>query len=187
MVGHVDDSNGQTNNFLENEQPTDKLLLSKAQYDAHLWNNLLHASGGALEPPKCVDQLMSWRFLNDGSPLMHGGVSPHTVSVHSQQYSSLGTIIQKIPGLSAYTAHKTLGHYKDPNGDQVRQRAELQSKCGKAADFISRSPLNREEAWTYYFAIYLTSVGYPLPSCHFTKTTLDRIQRKVMSSMIAKC
>ena len=89
--------------------------------------------------------------------------------------------------MSAYTAHKTLGHYKDPNGAQTRQRKELQDKCQKAADFIGRSPLNREEAWTYYFAIYLPSVGYPLPACHFSKTILDKVQRKVMSSMIAKC
>ena len=89
--------------------------------------------------------------------------------------------------MSAYSAHKTLGHYKDPNGTQTRQRWHLQDKCRKAAEFIGQSPLTREEAWTYYFAIYLPSVGYPLPACHFSKSTLDKIQRKVMSSMIAKC
>ena len=186
MVGYVDDSNGQTNAFLEDQQPPDETILAMTQNDAQIWNDLLHASGGALELPKCVYQLISWRFLHDGRPLMQGGVSSHKVQVHSCQQDNTSSV-QTIPGLSAYTAHKTLGHYKDPNGDQVRQRKELQLKCDNAADFISRSPLNREEAWTYYFAIFLTSVGYPLPSCHFSKVTLDKIQRTVMSSMIAKC
>jgi hypothetical protein len=184
MVGYVDDSNGQTNDFLKNDQPTDTSLLNKTQHDAQLWKDLLHASGGALKLPKCAYQLMSWRFLNDGRPLMQGGVSSQAVQVHSHDNTVRA---QNIPGLSAYTAHKTLGHYKDPHGDQVRQRKELQTKCDNAANFISRSPLTREEAWTYYFAIYLPSVGYPLPSCHFNKATLDKIQRTVMSGMIAKC
>ena len=91
---------------------------------------------------------MSWRFLNDGRPLLQGGVSPYVVQVQSQDKTAGG--VQNIPGLSAYTAHKTLGHYKDPNGAQVRQKKELQTKCEKAANFISRSPLTREEAWTYW-------------------------------------
>jgi hypothetical protein len=73
MVGYVDDSNGQTNAFLENTQPSDRSLLTKMQHDAQTWNDLLHASGGALELPKCVYQLISWRFLTDGSPLSARG------------------------------------------------------------------------------------------------------------------
>jgi hypothetical protein len=49
------------------------------------------------------------------------------------------------------------------------------------------SALNRREAWTFYFAIYLPSIGYPLPLCHFSKPELDALHRKVMSKMIARC
>jgi Reverse transcriptase (RNA-dependent DNA polymerase) len=104
MVGYVDDSNGQTNAFLDNIQPTDRLLLHKTQQDAQLWHDLLRASGGALELPKCVYQLMSWRFLNDGRPLLQGGVSAHTVRICQH---GIPESTQHIPGLSAYTAHKT--------------------------------------------------------------------------------
>jgi hypothetical protein len=89
--------------------------------------------------------------------------------------------------LSAQSAHKTLGHYKDPVGSQQEQFQVLLEKSNRAADFVARSPLNREEAWTYYFAIYLPSVGYPLANCYFTSAQLDKIQTKFMANIFAKC
>jgi hypothetical protein len=168
--------------FSCNAQNNDNEILDRARHDAQTWNDLLHTSGGALELPKCVYQLTAWRFLEDGRPILQWGVPNYKVHVRGCNGEQ-----QEISAMTAYTAHKTLGHYKDPNGAQIRQRQELQNKCQKAADFIGRSPLNREEAWTYYFAIYLPSVGYPLPASHFSKATLDKIQRNVMSSLIAKC
>jgi hypothetical protein len=183
MIGYVDDSNGQTNQFTRNRQPPDRAILELAQADAQCWNDLLSASGGALELPKCVYQVLSWTFLSDGSPIPTGfdkTLEVKVIDVHKKS-------TQTIPGISAYTAHKTLGHYKDPAGEQTRQRIELDKKCRKAAEFMINSPLTREEAWTYYFSIFQTSVGYPLAASHFTKTTLDKIQRKFMSILIAKC
>ncbi len=49
------------------------------------------------------------------------------------------------------------------------------------------SALNRRNAWTFYFAIYLPSIAYPLPLCHFTHKELTSIHRKVMSEMIDRC
>jgi hypothetical protein len=62
--------------------------------------------------------------------------------------------------------------------------------CAKMASFhqvLVSSAFNRREAWTFYFAIYLPSIGYSLPLCHFTKSELDLLHRKVMSEMIAHC
>ena len=187
MIGYVDDSNGQTNRFGADRQPNDNELLHDAQQDAQWWHDLLRASGGALELPKCSYQLIAWRFLDSGRPILQAGISKHQIRVQSDGSTNNNRSAHTIPGMSAFTAHKTLGHYKDPNGAQIQQRKVLKEKCAKAAAFINCSPLNREEAWTYYFAIYLPSVGYPLPSCHFSKAVLDKIQRSVMSSMIAKC
>jgi hypothetical protein len=137
------------------------------RHDAQVWHNLLHASGGALKISKCLYQLMSWRFLPDGCPRLQAGTSAQKVRLYSGAVAS--GLHQEIPGLSAYTAHKTLGHYKDPNGAQERQCNELQKKCTTAGEFISRNPLNREEAWTYYFAIYLPSVRLPFTSLSLHK------------------
>ena len=184
MIGYVDDSNGQTNQFLSDQQLPDQIILAKAQKDAQLWNDLLQASGGALELPKCVYQILSWTFTSDGSPFPKGLDNSQRIVVFD---SSVTNTEQQISCISPHTAHKTLGHYKDPAGNQNKQRQILEQKCAKAAEFMANSPLTRDEAWTYYFSIFQTSVGYPLAACHFTKPILDGIQRKFMSVLIAKC
>lgn len=183
MIGYVDDSNGQTNTFTRNQQPTAKFLLRQASKDAQIWHDILWASGGALELSKCSYQLLSWTFSSAGTPMPIKAIPNFPVTVKDMTR----TTSQNIPAISAHSAHKTLGHYKDPAGNQRQQLHELQQKCDKAADFIARSPLNRQESWTYYFAIFLTSVGYPLASCHFTRNALDSVQRRAMSNIIAKC
>jgi exonuclease III len=70
MVGYVDDSNGQTNSFIDNSQPDDAEILTKACHDAQSWHDVLAASGGALELSKCSYQLISWTFAKDGTPYM---------------------------------------------------------------------------------------------------------------------
>jgi hypothetical protein len=81
-----------------------------------------------------------------------------------------------------------LGHYKEPSGNQTRQYQVLTEKSNDAGIFVQCSALNRKEAWTYYFAIYLPSIGYPpLPNCHFTFQQLHSIQAKGMQAIFAKC
>ena len=184
MIGYVDDSNGQTNQFMyDQEQPADEQIIQLAQHDAQAWHDILQVSGGALELPKCVYQILSWAFMLDGSPIPKGYDNTHKIIVKDTKTNN----DQEIQGISAHTAHKTLGHYKDPAGNQHKQRKELKLKCKHAAEFMSTSPLNREEAWTYYFSIFQTSVGYPLAASHFSKSILDRAQRQFMSILIAKC
>jgi hypothetical protein len=126
---------------------------------------------------------MSWTFAQDGTPYLKLSTPDRQVTVTSTDNQEP----QKIQVLSAYSAHKTLGHYKDPVGYQSQQLRELKIKCEKAADFVAISPLNRSEAWTYYFAIFLPSVGYPLASCYYKANILDAAQRRAMSNIIAKC
>jgi hypothetical protein len=144
MIGYVDDSNGQTNQFLDDQQPNDCEIINKAQHDAQQWHDLLQASGGALELPKCVYQILSWTFNSEGNPFPKGLDNTHTIAVHDTYTNQE----QAIHGISAHSAHKTLGHYKDPAGNQKRQRQDLEQKCSAAAAFITNSPLTREEAWT---------------------------------------
>ncbi len=89
--------------------------------------------------------------------------------------------------LSPYTAHKTLGHFKEPAGTQRRQLAELLLKSNEATAFLDSCCLTRSEAWTYYYACYLPSLAYPLANCYFTEQQLSKIQRKAMSIIVSEC
>ena len=62
MIGFVDDTTSQHNQFKMDKQPSLEDLLQGMQHDAQLWNNLLWSSGGALELPKCFYQILFWNF-----------------------------------------------------------------------------------------------------------------------------
>lgn len=183
MVGFVDDSTGGVNAFAENKQPSPHILLERMRLDAQLWNDLLWTSAGALELIKCSYHVIHYQFTSDGAPILQAGqVGPDLILDSGDRSTS-----QKIPSLTAHTAHKTLGHYKDPAGNQSKQYDKLKEKSDKAGLFVQCSPLDHKEAWTYYFSIYLLSVGYPLPNCFFSFKRLDAIQRKAIRAIIAKC
>ena len=72
-MGFVDDTSNHTNFFKAEVQPTMEELLRMMQHNAQLWNNLLWASGGALELPKCSNHHIRFDFDTVGRPHMKEG------------------------------------------------------------------------------------------------------------------
>jgi hypothetical protein len=72
MIGFVDDSNGQTNTFMEEDESLESLLkIQRALKDnAQCWANLLGATGGALELSKCSIHVANWTFTGQGAPVL---------------------------------------------------------------------------------------------------------------------
>ena len=185
MVGFVDDCNGQVNQFMQDETTeTPRSIVKAATANAQIWTDLLGASGGALELSKCSYHLLSWQFSFTGAPILlnqKDSIPPVQVrDPHSQELCTLEY-------LPPYTAHKTLGHHKDPAGTQKEQFRKLKAKSDENTKFLWQTKLTREEAWTYYFACYLPSIGYPLTGSYFSRDELSTIQRHAMSIIIARC
>ena len=183
MIGFVDDSTSSVNDFFSNTQPDPEVLVGMMREDAQLWNDLLWSSGGALELPKCSYHYLHYNFTPNGSPILRPGrIGPNLVIQTGDRKGE-----QVIPPMSAYKAHKTLGHYKSPAGGEVKQIEILRKQSDLLALQAETANMTRREAWTFYFAMYLTSVGYPLPNCHIRWKDLDRIQRRAMNAIISKC
>ena len=124
MVGFVDDSNGQTNNFLLDEtDETLPTLLHQLRTNAQVWSNLLGASGGALELSKCSCHVAVWTFSLHGDPVLmnHQTINNSAATVNDP----FTNVEHNLEFLSPYTAHKTLGHYKEPAGEQRSQFQQL--------------------------------------------------------------
>jgi exonuclease III len=186
MIGYVDDSNGQTNLFRANDPSatiTDTILM-QVRHNAQNWANILGASGGAIEIPKCSCHIMEWNFSIQGAPVL----SPRRVTeITINEQVSGNSSSSALPVLSSYSAHKTLGHLKEPVGNQLAQFRALLKKSNDSVSFLWKCPLPREEAWTFYFACYLPSVCYPLSCSSITKKQLDKVQRHAMSIIIPRC
>ena len=185
MIGFVDDNNDQTNRFLYDEEPnTLPLVLAQTQHNAQTWNDLLTVSGGALELPKCSYHVVHWKFAKNGSPVLVSlGDSIPPIFVQDSPSSQP----QKLQLLSPYTAHKTLGYFKEPAGTQKEQFRQLQQRITDTVSFLWKVPLSRAESWTFYYAYYLPSVTYPLSSTYFPRSQLDSAQRKSLCILLARC
>ena len=92
MVGFVDDSTGQVNNFEMKVQPQIETLVEKMQEDTQLWNDLLWSSGGDLELIKCSYHVLHWIFSSTGAPLLQSGKVGLAIKVKSGD----GTRVQPI-------------------------------------------------------------------------------------------
>ena len=152
-------------------------------HDSQLWSDLLWKSGGALELPKCSYHYWNYEFTSAGRPFLQGYQVGPNVNVHTGDRSKVETV----PSCSAYTSYKTLGYYKSPCGSQRKQYSVLKKKCDDHARIVSTSAMTRREAFTYYYSMYLTSPGYPLPLCHFSPSELHSLETKSLPAMIAKC
>ncbi len=181
MAGFVDDNAGQVNLFDSAEPPSPEQLLERMEHDAQLWADLLWESGGDLELPKCSYHFIYWDFLQSGRPSLRGGRVGPALKLRDGSGRTV-TIESK----SNYASHKTLGCYIEPRGNLSGMKKHLRAKMAEFYRILASSALNRREAWTFYFAIYLPSIGYPLPLCHFTHKELTTIHRKVMSEIIAR-
>ena len=89
--------------------------------------------------------------------------------------------------LSPYMAHKTLGHYKEPAGNQREPFRQLPQKCNKSTEFIWKCYLTPLKAWTYCYICYLHSIGYPLSCSSPTYAQLDRVQWTAITIIVARC
>jgi exonuclease III len=185
MIGFVDDSNGQVNSFLR-EESHDELqrLIRQAEHNAITWSNLLEATGGSLELLKCSYHVVNWKFSIQGAPVL-SSVKAQVQSI-SVPHSLTGEL-QTLEYLPPSVAHKTLGHFKEPTGTQRVQFQQLKKKSDHITDFLWTTQLTRQEAWTFYHSCYIPSVTYPLTSSFLTEKQLDKIQRRAMTIIYAKC
>ncbi|KAI2496025.1 hypothetical protein MHU86_18498 [Fragilaria crotonensis] len=184
MVGFVDDSNGQTNEFMRDETAsTLPTIYHQLRHNAQTWADLLGASGGALELSKCSCHLLSWHFGEKGDPVLMSTKPAIPIEVTD----NLTDGVHELTFLPPHTAHKTLGHYKEPAGTQAQQVQQLRKKSDTSTEFLWKCHLTTVEAWTFYYACYLPSIGYPLSCSALTYAQLDRVQRTAMTIIVAKC
>jgi hypothetical protein len=108
MTGFVDDCTQRVNDFHQSTQPDSTELLRLMTCDAQLWNNILWASGGALEQSKCSFHLIQTDWTRDGQPFLKGGQFNQPICLQD------GTKTNHIKQKSNYDSHKTLGCYVNP-------------------------------------------------------------------------
>jgi hypothetical protein len=83
MLGFVNDNNI-TNNGKEWETVND--IIIRTQQDAQLWNDLLLATGGALNLDKCFAQVLAFQFGLNGAPVI--ATADPNLTITTKRYQS---------------------------------------------------------------------------------------------------
>ena len=96
----------------------------RAMHDAQLWNDILHASGGALEHSKCNYYWRSTIFDKHRAPVFVTGEFGPPICIKDDKGNET-----QLKQLSAYQPYKTLGTYQCVGN---RQQIQLQTLIDKS-------------------------------------------------------
>ncbi|KAL7574197.1 hypothetical protein ACA910_014872 [Epithemia clementina (nom. ined.)] len=182
LVGFVDDTSSSVNDFLAPSPLPVAHYVQKAQHDAQKWNDILQLSGGALNLQKCSYHVMYYQFTPSGLPVLQGGTFTPNLTIQFSTNSS-STPLRQLP---ASSAHRTLGVQKAPSGTTIRGFQQLSHKVTQHANLIARSPLTRSETWTYYHAIAIPSITFPLPSMSLSSSQCNSLQTILKQAVLPK-
>lgn len=180
MIGFVDDCTQRANLFNATPQPSSYTLIDMMERDAQLWNDLLWASGGALEQSKCSFHLIESDWTTNGHPFLKGGTATTTVKL--QQSARVTRIKQK----SNYDAHKTLGCYINPAYTRTQPWKAIVTKNENFAQLLETNFFTRSETWTFYSSIYLPSITYSLPITPLTKEQCTQLDSRFLRALLPR-
>ena len=148
------------------------------QEDATLWGNLLHISGGKLALHKCLYYVIAWKWTRRGATIVPPtDISPKII-LHNDTQST------PIQHYDCNTAHRTLGQFKAPNGNQSTHLLHLEKKSNAWLTAIQEAHLTRQEAHAAYTMLWFPSLSYGLGTTNLTYKELDKIQKPVINRIL---
>jgi hypothetical protein len=152
MVDFVNDSTGQVNGFLSDDEPPLDTLVCLMAHDTQLWNNLLHDSGGLLEDTKCSYHIIFFSFRLNGIPFMTSGLQGPALNLTSSLTGDLIHVEKK----SAYECLKSLGHQKTPAGNSKKHHHQMIETAVQLAQQVALSPATRIQAMLFCWPLYMS-------------------------------
>jgi hypothetical protein len=179
MLGFVDDNNI-TNNGEEWETIND--VITRTQHDAQLWNDLLRATGGALNLDKCFAQVLAYQFGLNGAPVI--APADPTITITIQDRVNKKEV--QIKPISAYKTYRSLGTEQGTSKNQKKQHTILTKTSDTHNRKLACSAMSPKCAWVHYTAVFQSSVGYPLSMCHLSQHQLHDLQKKYIPTLLNK-
>jgi hypothetical protein len=150
MLGFVDDNNI-TNNGEEWETVND--IVTRTQHDAQLWNDLLRATGGALNLDKCFAQVLAFQFGLNGAPVISPADPNLTITLQDRLHDKEVVIKPTSP----YKMYRSLGTEQGTSKNQKPQHVKLLKTSGthnrKLACSAMSSKCARSTTQQYFKAV----------------------------------
>ncbi len=144
----------------------------------------LQLRGGALEMSKCFYYVISWQWLN-GLPFMLSKEDMHAIKPISLTSGSDPIPVQ-ISQRDVSEAHKTLGVWICPTGDETAQINYIHEISTDIASKVANSHLNKMESLMAYRISWTPAVCYSLGTSTMASEDLLDIQRQATGYFLQK-
>jgi hypothetical protein len=187
MDAFVDDTTGWVNNFskeLAGPQHADnlKLILEELTGTAQLWEQLLTASGGALELNKCFYYIVKWIWEDGVARMATGEENPTSITIKSSITGEDVHITKK----ECTESHKTLGVMMNPAGNFKDETNRLINKASNIARCIAAKPIRRREGWKLALNIIIPGISYGMGVTVIPKGEIDKVESIIMPPILQK-
>ena len=171
---------GYTNKFVEELHGCKVIndVLQNMQTDAKIWSTLLHISGGKLALHKCLYYIVSWIWKRQGACIVPAKAIQPKIMLDDDTHPT------QIKHLDCHLAHRTLGQYKAPNGQQTEHLQYMEKKSNAWLLAIKEARLTKREALSAYETIWLPSLAYGLGTINISHKELDRLQRPIINRIL---
>jgi hypothetical protein len=180
----VDDAQNGVNDTGEAEPWSLERLQMDLQKMSQTWEKLLFSSGGALELKKCFYYLIHWQWIHGLPRITPAAQMTHLPSIKLTSGRDVDEIA--ITQKDATEAHKTLGVYMTPTGDESAQVAALTEKSCRISNLVLSSRFTKLETIMAYRTMWFPAVGYSLGVTAMSKSQLRSIQSMATQSFLAK-
>lgn len=176
--GFVDDCTNWTNTFHADltDHHDQQKLLEQGRSMSQRWNDLIHASGGKLELPKCLYYLLEHEFDDEGIPNFKAKTDNiPTISLTGPHGDTI-----PIDQLDPSQPHVTLGSHDSPAEYHRSENQRLLLKSQQFARSAATTHLPPHESQVFYNLMYIPSISYSFASCSLTKEQCENIQSRMV-------
>jgi len=156
-------------------------FLATLQMNINLWHDLLQASGGVLNPSKCVWLCFYWQIGPHGWPKITQ--PPKSAAL---QLTVHGQPPVLIPLLDPAAPHRYLGVYLTMDGNYKMELSTFQQCNNKYIQLMRSCPFSTWEAFVVYRQCYLLTVSYPLLATLMPPDWLYKLQSLATSVFLTK-
>ena len=149
------------------------------QTDANLWNNVLHISGGKLALHKCLYYLVSWNWNQGNATVRPATQISTTITIKSSDGNTL-----PIKHQDCSIAHRMLGQYKTPIGDDSAHLRYIQQKSDNWLETIEAAHLTKVEALAAFETMWFPSIAFGLGTTNLTYKELNNVQKRITNHIL---
>ena len=187
MDGFVDDTTGWTNDFHHSIHYGTNLSRIRQQLQtlSQWWEELLTATGGKLELPKCFFYVIHFTFNDDGLPSLHSFQQHEPATKLTVRDSITGQVVS-IKHYPITKAHRTLGVMLSPNLCYKSEMEFLENKIHSLCTRLLPHNLNATLTRRFLLSMSRPSVSYSAPISTIPRAQWHRIQKRLNRLVLNK-